>query len=120
MKMGQHRITDLAPPQSPEDAVTKRYADGKRLTFQTVLPTGWTGTGPYRQTIAVEGILETDMPHITPVCYRDASATDAAARAVSAEWAKVSHAVAVSGGIRFVCYEEPTGAEFMIQIEVNR
>ncbi len=120
MKMGQHRITDLAPPQSPEDAVTKGYADGKRQTFYVALPPNWTGTGPYRQTLAVDGILETDMPHITPMCYWGAEATDDTARAVSAQWAHVSWAAAGNGEIRFVCYEEPTSAAFVLQIEVMR
>lgn len=120
MKMGQHRITDLAPPQSPEDAVTKGYADGKRQTFYVALSPNWTGTGPYRQTLAVDGILETDMPHITPMCYWGAEATDDTARAVSAQWAHVSWAAAGNGEIRFVCYEEPTSAAFVLQIEVMR
>lgn len=101
-------------------AVTKDYVDGKRLTFYVALPANWTGSGPYKQTIAVEGILETDTPHITPMCYWGSDATDATAQAVSAEWAKVSCAIAVGNGIHFVCYKEPTTAAFVIQIEVIR
>lgn len=101
-------------------AVTKDYVDGKRLTFYVALPANWTGSGPYKQTIAVEGILETDTPHITPMCYWGSDATDATAQAVSAEWAKVSCAIAAGNGIHFVCYKEPTTAAFVIQIEVIR
>ena len=120
VKMGQHRLTDLPLPQAPEDAATKSYADGKRRTFCVALPSNWTGTGPYWQTLAVDGILETDMPHITPMCYWGAEATDDSARAVSAQWKRVSWAEAGNGEIRFVCYEEPTSAAFVIQIEVMR
>lgn len=118
--MGGNKVTGLGTPEADTDAATKSYVDGKRLTFHVALPANWTGTGPYKQTLAVDGILETDMPHITPMCYWGSDATDVTAQAVSAEWAKVSCAIAVVGGIHFVCYKEPTTAAFVIQIEVMR
>ena len=90
--------------------------DGKRAAYTATLGTGWTGSGPYTQTVAVSGILATDMPHITPV-YDAANAT---AIAQKEAWNCVSKAEAAAGGIKFTCFENKPTTAIPIQVEVMR
>lgn len=87
-----------------------------RQTYTATLGTSWTGSGPYTQTVAVAGILATDMPHITPV-YDAANAT---AIAQKEAWSCVSKAEAAAGGIKFTCFENKPTTAIPIQIEVMR
>lgn len=87
-----------------------------RQTYTGTLGTSWTGSGPYTQTVAVAGILATDMPHIMPV-YDAANAT---AIAQKEAWSCVSKAEAAAGGIKFTCFEDKPGVAVPLQIEVVR
>lgn len=90
--------------------------DGRRRTFTATISTDWTGSGPYTQTVAVAGILETDMPHITPVY----SSTNVTAIAQKEAWAQVSRGEAAAGGIKFTCFAGKPVTAIPIQIEVVR
>ena len=114
--MGGNAVKGLKAPAAGTDAATKDYVDGKRHTFTATLGIAWTGSGPYTQTVAVSGILATDMPHIMPV-YDAANAT---AIAQSEGWSCVSKAEAAAGGIKFTCFEDKPGAAVPLQIEVMR
>lgn len=116
ISMGGNAVKGLKAPSSGSDAATKDYVDGKRAAYTAVLGTGWTGSGPYTQTVAVAGILDSDMPHIMPV-YDAANAT---AIAQKEAWSCVSKAEAAAGGIKFTCFEDKPGAEIPLQIEVMR
>lgn len=116
ISMGGQSITNLKAPESDADAVTKGYVDGKRLTFTATLGTTWTGSGPYTQTVAVAGILSSDMPHIMPVYDAD----NATAIAQKEAWSCVSKGEAAAGGIKFTCFEDKPGVAIPIQIEVIR
>lgn len=116
ISMGGNAVKGLKAPSSGSDAATKDYVDGKRAAYTAVLGTGWTGSGPYTQTVAVAGILATDMPHIMPV-YDAANAT---AIAQKEAWSCVSKAEAAAGGIKFTCFEDKPGAAVPLQIEVMR
>lgn len=116
ISMGGNAVKGLKAPSSGSDAATKDYVDGKRAAYTAVLGTGWTGSGPYTQTVAVAGILASDMPHIMPV-YDAANAT---AIAQKEAWSCVSKAEAAAGGIKFTCFEDKPGAEVPLQIEVVR
>ena len=116
LDMGGMALKNLKAPSAGTDAATKAYVDGKRLTYTATLGTGWTGSGPYTQTVAVSGILAADMPHITPV-YDAANAT---AIAQKEAWNCVSKAEAAAGGIKFTCFEDKPETEVPIQIEVMR
>ena len=85
------------------------------VTTTATLSTSWSGSGPYTQTVAISGILASDMPHVTPVLYADAYAV-----ARVENWQKISMAEAVAGGIKFTCFEEKPMMELGIQIEVMR
>lgn len=87
-----------------------------RQTYTATLGTGWTGSGPYTQAVAVSGILATDMPHITPVYSTD----NAMAIAQKEAWNCVSKGEATANAVVFICFEERPQAEIPIQIEVIR
>ena len=114
--MGGSGLENLKAPVRDNDAATKAYTDGKRKVFTAVLGTGWSGAGPYTQTAAVSGILESDMPHVAPA-YDEDGKTAAAQRDA---WGCVGMASAVDGGIRFTCFEAMPGAAVPLQIEVMR
>ena len=114
--LGGNALTNVKAPAAATDAATKGYVDGKRHTFTATLGTAWTGSGPYTQTVAVSGILASDMPHITPVYSTD----NATAIAQKEAWSCVSKAEAAAGKIKFTCFEDKPGAVIPIQIEVMR
>lgn len=114
--LGGNALTNVKSPAADADAATKSYVDEKRKTFTATVGTGWTGSGPYTQAVAVSGILASDMPHITPVYSTD----NATAIAQKESWNCVSKAEAAAGGIKFTCFEDKPLAEIPIQIEVMR
>lgn len=116
ISMGGQSIKDLQAPIAATDAVTKGYVDGKRLTFTATLSHTWTGDGPYSQSVALAGVLASDLAHITPVY----SAVNADAIVQKDAWSCVSSAVTVAGGIKFVCFEDKPETAIPIQIEVMR
>ena len=116
LNMGGNALTNVKAPASDADAATKGYVDGKRKSFTSTISTSWTGSGPYTQTVAVAGILETDMPHVTPVY----SGTNATAIAQKEAWAQVSRGEAAAGGIKFTCFTDKPVTAIPIQIEVVR
>nr|DAL39416.1 MAG TPA_asm: hyaluronase tail fiber protein [Caudoviricetes sp.] len=116
ISMGGNTVQGLKAPAAGTDAATKDYVDGKRATFTATLGTAWTGSGPYTQTVAVAGILATDMPHIVPVYSSD----NATAIAQKEAWSCVSKAEAAASGIKFTCFEDKPGAAVPLQIGVVR
>lgn len=115
--MGGNKVTGLGTPEANTDAATKGYVDGKRAAYTATLTTTWIGSAaPYTQTVAVSGILATDMPHIMPAY----SSNNATAIAQKEAWSKVSKAEAAAGSITFTCFEEKPTAAIPIQIEVIR
>lgn len=87
-----------------------------RQTYTATLGTGWTGSGPYTQTVAVSGILASDMPHVAPVYDAD----NTTAQAQREAWGCVSRGVAAAGGIQFTCFGDKPETAIPIQIEVMR
>lgn len=116
INMAWNRITNVPTPIADADAVGKSYVDGKRKTYTGTLGTGWTGSGPYTQTVAVSGILASDMPHVAPVYDAD----NTTAQAQREAWGCVSRGVAAAGGIQFTCFEDKPETAIPIQIEVMR
>lgn len=114
--LGGNALTNVKSPAADADAATKGYVDEKRKTFTATVGTGWTGSGPYTQTVAVSGILASDMPHITPVYSTD----NATAIAQKEAWNCVSKGEAAANAVVFTCFEERPQAEIPIQIEVIR
>ena len=114
--LGGNALTNVKSPAADADAATKSYVDEKRKTFTATVGTGWTGSGPYTQAVAVSGILASDMPHITPVYSTD----NATAIAQKEAWNCVSKGEAAENAVVFTCLEERPQAEIPIQIEVIR
>ena len=94
----------------------KAYVDSKRKTWTATITTMWSGSGPYTQSMAVSGILASDMPHITPVYSFD----NATALAQKEAWSCISKAVTADNSITFTCFEDKPTTAIPIQIEVNR
>lgn len=116
IRMSGNAVQELKEPVSSADAATKAYVDGKRKQFSVALATAWEGAGPFTQTVAVKGILETDMPHVVPVYDAD----NTTAQAQREAWGCVSRGVAAAGGIQFTCFEDKPETAIPIQIEVMR
>ena len=116
IRMSGNAVQELKEPVSSADAATKAYVDGKRKTFTATVGTGWTGSGPYTQTVAVAGVLASDMPHVVPVYDAD----NTTAQAQREAWGCVSRGVAAAGGIQFTCFEDKPETAIPIQIEVMR
>ena len=116
LDMGGKALKNLKSPTAGTDAATKAYVDGKRLTYTGTLDTYWPGSGPYSHSFQADGLVDTDMPHITPV-YSDDNAT---AIAQKEAWGCVSKAVAANGWINFYCFEEKPTTAIPIQVEVIR
>ena len=114
--LGGNALTNVKSPAADADAATKGYVDGKRKTFTATVGTGWTGSGPYTQTVAVAGVLASDMPHVVPVYDAD----NTTAQAQREAWGCVSRGVAAAGGIQFTCFEDKPETAIPIQIEVMR
>lgn len=114
--MGGNALSNVKTPVSDTDGATKGYVDGKRKTFTATVGTGWTGSGPYTQTVTVAGVLASDMPHVVPVYDAD----NTTAKAQREAWGCVSRGDAAAGGIQFTCFEDKPETAIPIQIEVMR
>lgn len=85
-------------------------------TYLATIPTtGWNATTPFYVDVTIEGMLETDRPHITPV-YTGVDETD---NAIGEAWNKIKRATTTANVLRVYAEEVPTTA-IPIQIEVIR
>lgn len=93
------------------------YVDSKRMEFQVTLTAdGWTGAGPYTQTLPLEGILSTDRPHFGAVYDADLGMNLARKEG----FALVDDLDTGDGTVTFTCFEEKPTVSIPIQMEVNR
>ena len=117
LNMTGNEIKAVGYPTAGSSAVNKNYVDSKHRTAEVMLTaSGWSSAAPFTQTVAVEGILETDQPHISPVY----STTLATALSQKENWAMVCKAVTANGSITFTCFEDKPTVNIPIQLEVNR
>lgn len=116
--MGGKKVTGLADPSMYTDAATKGYVDSRRKVFNTTLAAnGWVGdAAPYTQTIAMDGILESDTPHYGPV-YSDNAET---ALLEKENWALVDDMETADGSVTFTAFEEKPVVDIAVQMEVFR
>jgi hypothetical protein len=77
---------------------------------------GWSETAPFTQTVAVEGILETDTPHWGVVYSSDKET----ALKQKESFAVVDDLDTADGSVKFTCLEEKPEVDLTIQMEVNR
>ena len=117
LNLGGFRITGLGTPSAVEDAATKGYVDSRRAAWTVALPAeGWTGVGPYVQSIAVDGITGTDSPHYGVVL----SGTTEEKLARKEAFGYIDQLETVDGAITFTCLEDKPEVSLTIQLEVNR
>lgn len=117
LAMGDHKITGVGTPSEDTDASNKKYVDDKHFVATATIPATWSGDAePYSNAVTVEGILESDKPHIAPV-YSET--VEEALKQVEA-WSMINKAVASENTITFYCFKDCPNAEIPIQIEVNR
>jgi hypothetical protein len=117
INMSGRKLEKVGNPTEPTDAVNKAYVDEKRKTFSVNVPvSGWTGEGPYIQTVAVAGILATDAPHYGPV-YAEEQETRLAQKEA---FAMVDELETIDGFVTLTCFEDKPEADLSIQMEVNR
>lgn len=115
--MGSNRITGVGTPTGSADAATKSYVDNKRETFFLTIGTIWDGSSaPYTQSVAITGILATDMPHVTPRYAADPTTALAQREA----WGMIADAEAAAGSITFRCLEDKPTTAIPVQVEVIR
>lgn len=104
-------------PTVNNNPATKVYVDEKHKVFTVNLTAaGWTGDGPYTQTVAVDGIMSTDMPH-----YGCVYAEDQETRVIQKEaFTCVDDLNTKDGSVTFTCFEDKPDVNITIQMEVNR
>ena len=110
----------LAPTQDNHPA-TRKYVNDLAsnlylATRVTLSAEGWTGDGPYTQSVAVEGMRYTDRPHYG-VRYSEDLTT---ALAEKEAFALVDDLDSGDGSVTFTCFEEKPGVDLTVQLEVNR
>ena len=98
------------------NTVNRRITDNHRTATGTLAATGWEGSGPYTQKMAIAWMLETDMPKVTAVLSQD---TETALKQVDA-WCCVSKGEAGKGYALFTCLTYKPETDIPLQIEVNR
>lgn len=87
------------------------------ITYTATIPsTGWTASAPYYVDVAIEGLLETDNPMITPV-YTGTIETDTA---IKESWNKIDRAVTSANSLRVYAFEEVPSANIPVQLQVVR
>ena len=117
LNLGGFRITGLGTPSAVKDAATKGYVDSRRAAWTVALPAeGWTGVGPYVQSIAVDGITGTDSPHYGVVL----SGTTEEKLARKEAFGYIDQLETADGAITFTCLEDKPEVSLTIQLEVNR
>lgn len=86
------------------------------LTLTGELSAVWTGSGPYQQTVAINGLLATDNP-VADVTLSDAAAT---AQEQLEAWSCVSRIVTSANALTAICYEEAPAVALSLRLKVVR
>ena len=105
---------EVPTPTEGSHAARKDYVDAKYRSA-TLTVSGWSGSGPYTQTVTVEGVVADKAPRITPV-YSGSASEDSALKEASAA---VSYAKPGNGSVTFTCLEDKPGVDIPIQVEVR-
>ena len=122
-----HRQNDIVLPVPTANDAGKALAvnancDGYTIkddcrVITATIGTAWVGDdAPYTQAVAIDGILASDTPHVTPVYTGDLDNKVAQMEA----WGMISDGEAGDGVIVFSCFEDKPEVEVSVQIEVNR
>lgn len=111
------KVTEVGTPTTGTDAANKQYVDDQHFFRNVTISTVWNGSEPpYTQTVAVEGVLETDNPHVMPV-YSDNIAT---ADAQQEAWSMIDRGKPGNGTITFRAKADKPTTNIPLIVEVNR
>lgn len=86
------------------------------ITYNVTIGASWTGSGPYTQTITVDGILSTDNPIVDVVLSDDTESS----KSIIEAWSNVSRIVTNNGSITVYCYDSAPTVNIPIQLKVVR
>lgn len=83
--------------------------------YEITVDTDWTGSSaPYTKTIAIEGIVDTDIVNLYPVWSETLSVRESE----KAEYNKLSVVNTINNGIKLTCDKEVTTKNLNIRVEV--
>ena len=111
-------VTETSTRKFVSPAEKEKWDNPTTAAFYTVsLPaSGWTGTGPYVQTVAVEGILETDRPIFGPVYF--GTNDEKIEQSIMAGF--ISECETAAGTVTFAALLAKPEVDLTIQMEVIR
>jgi hypothetical protein len=111
------KASDAADYTARAEIEVLKQEKAETITYTTTIPsTGWTAEAPYYVDVAIEGLLETDNPMITPV-YTGTVETDTT---IKEAWNKIDRAVTSSNSLRVYAFEEAPSANIPVQLQVVR
>lgn len=95
---------------------SKEYVDNLKadLFTKTLYASGWSGSGPYTQTISAD-VTKNDTPHVCLVPSDNAVTAESQEEA----WSMITRGVAYDGQIVFTCKDEKPTVDITLQFEVN-
>lgn len=86
------------------------------ITYNATIGTTWSGSGPYTQTISVNGLLSTDNPIIDVVLSDDTESS----KTILENWSNVSRIVTNDESITIYCYDTKPTVSIPIQLKIVR
>ncbi len=106
----------IPAPTASGHAANKEYVDSRATTAVSVtLPvSGWTGSGPYTQTIAVQGLTDGRRCMVYPAYGDDAAANLSMREACGC----LSYTKRDGKNITFTCLEDKPGVDIAVIVEV--
>lgn len=113
INMNGQSLSGLNAPTQNAQAANKGYVDTKRRTA-TLTASGWSGSGPYTQSITVDGLTD----NVYAIAYVDVPEDAAAEAALAEETPKVTSCRRSGSQMVFRCREEKPTVNIPIVVEV--
>ena len=113
INMNGQSLSGLNAPTQNEQAANKGYVDTKRRTA-TLTASGWSGSGPFTQSITVDGLTD----NVYAIAYVDVPEDAAAEAALAEETPKVTSCRRSGSQMGFRCREDKPTVNIPIVVEV--
>ena len=116
INMNGQNLSGLNAPTKNEQAANKGYVDSKNTKRRTATLTvsGWSGSGPYTQSITVDGLTD----NVYAIAYVNVPEDAAAEAALAEETPKVTSCRRSGSQMVFRCLEEKPTVNIPIVVEV--